>query len=416
MNGNSNNTASLDGRITYQRNGETFYIPYSLNDVANPNLQFKMGDRVKFYIAQNQQPTLQMPMGTLYARRVELINHQQQQQAQLYDSNQPKRLYRGIITTLKDSFGKIEREDLPKETFFVVDEYKGKNPAQELRLGLNVEFEIHDKTGKEIASNIKMLPEGSVCFDELSTNIYVGRIVQSPYQQNINGVLTNMGTLIYDNNDDSLVELNFTDRDRIPGANEYTLIEGDFVQFKIATDKRKRNYYLSQPPHQAFSLSSFQRATHLTLIEEHSLVDNGINTKEHRERGILFKLYSANDLLSQQQQQPNNDLYNQVKFGAIKCIEQEELVYFSFNEIINFAKFNAASSNGATDNNSGKGPMYTVDKVKLEVGDSLEFSVVKCQKVTLFIMKYVKLIKICEGLFLLKNKNKPKLFQFYYYN
>ena len=374
MNGNSNNTANLDGRITYQRNGETFYIPYSLNDVANPNLQFKMGDRVKFYIAQNQQPTMQMPVGTLYARRVELIS----QQAQLYDSNQPKRLYRGIITTLKDSFGKIEREDLPKETFFVVDEYKGKNPAQELRLGLNVEFEIHDKTGKEIASNIKMLPEGSVCFDELSSNIYVGRIVQSPYQQNINGVITTIGTLIYDNNDDSLVELSFTDRDRIPGASEYTLIEGDFVQFRIATDKRKRNYYLSQP-HQAFSLSAFQRATQLTLIEEHSLVDNGINTKEHRERGILIKLCSANDFLTQQQQQPNNDLYNQVKFGAIKCIEQDELVYFSFNEIINFAKFNAS-----TDNNNKAASSYTIDKVKLEVGDSLEFTVIKCQKVNFF--------------------------------
>ena len=91
---------------------------------------------------------------------------------------QPKQLYRGVITTLKESFGKIEREDLFKETFFHFHEYRGPNPSQELKLGLNVEFELQDRYGKEIACNINMLPDGTVSFDELSQSVFIGRIIQ----------------------------------------------------------------------------------------------------------------------------------------------------------------------------------------------------------------------------------------------
>ena len=35
-----------DGRITYEKNGETFYIPYAKNDVNNPTEELKIGDHV----------------------------------------------------------------------------------------------------------------------------------------------------------------------------------------------------------------------------------------------------------------------------------------------------------------------------------------------------------------------------------
>ena len=380
------NQSSLDGRITYQCSGETFYIPYSLNDVVTPT-QLRIGDRVKFYIAQNNNvmfPLLHMPMGTYYARRVELImsQHQQQQQQlqqqqhqliqQLLQQNTqqqvPKQLFKGIITNLKDSFGKIEREDLFKEYFFHFTEYKGKNPAQELRIGLNVEFEIQDKFGKDQACNIKMLPDGSVSFDEISPNIYIGRIVQAlpskvQIQQNASNQIMSIGRLIYDNNDENLVELTFNERDRIASAGEYTLLEGDFVQFRIATDKRKRLLLQGQPNLKLNSnqLSQLQRATNITLIEEHSLIDNSANTKEHRETGVLVRVHAGS---------------NETQFGVIKCIEQEDFVFFPFDEIISFVKFSQVPNE--------QGEWFTVDKVKLEIGDSLEFSVVKCQKDSVF--------------------------------
>lgn len=43
-----------DGRITYEKNGETFYIPYSIHDVVNMNEEFKTSDKVRktsFFIA-----------------------------------------------------------------------------------------------------------------------------------------------------------------------------------------------------------------------------------------------------------------------------------------------------------------------------------------------------------------------------
>merc|ERR1712127_1150722 len=221
-----------------------------------------------------------------------------------------QQLYRGVISSLKDSFGKIEREDQFKETFFHFTEYNnhGNNKERssisngggsdavvaqkELRLGLNVEFEIQDKYGKEIACNIRKLPDRTVSFDELSANVFVGRIIQPPQPLVANSATNSaetthdigisVGRLIFDYNDDSLVELKFTDRDRIELGGEYTLLEGDFVQFRIATDKRSiANSYANNANANAVT----RRATQISLIEEHSLKANAGNTKEDRQTG-----------------------------------------------------------------------------------------------------------------------------------
>lgn len=383
----------LDGRITYQRSGETFYIPYSLSDVISasssnspmPNFNqspvaLKIGDRVRFFIAQALGNDVNVPAGTYYARRVESITGADYNDYKPSQSMPPKQLYRGVITTLKESFGKIEREDLFKETFFHFHEYRGQNPNQELKLGLNVEFELQDRYGKEIACNIKMLPGGTVSFDELSQAVFIGRIVQPLtkvsnliHNTNLNGINLNevstIGKLIYDStsvngnsSNESLTELLFSDLDRVPNCGNYTLLEGDFVQFRIATDKRKKNYSNNTQMHRQ------PRAANVTLIEEHSLTDNSGNTGEYRERGVLAKLGTVRELV------PNLDIPSQMehfKYGAIKCVEQNELVYFSLDEVISYVRF--AQENGST--------TFKVKEVQLSVGDSLEFRVIKCQKV-----------------------------------
>jgi cold shock CspA family protein len=298
-----------------------------------------LGDQVKFNVAVT-------PLGFYYACRIEPAD-------QL-----PKQLYRGIITSLKDTFGKIEREDMLRETFFHFTEYKGVSAVDELKLGLNVEFEIQVRYGKEIATNIAVLPDGTVCFDELSACVYIGRIVQAPIRLT-NGSVT-LGRLLYDNHQDSLLELTFSDTDRVATTlaeytNKYTLLEGDFVQFRIASDKRRK--FQTQT-------NNIQRATHVTLIEEHDLAQNFMNTGEQREKGVLIKV---SDLVSGQQQQQQQQPQ---KYGAIKCLEREDLIYFAFSEVINYARFKAGDSKS-----------FLLNQVKLEVGDSVEFSVIQCQAV-----------------------------------
>jgi cold shock CspA family protein len=358
----------LDGKIKFQRNGEIFYIPYSLNDVATHNVQLKIGDNVRFLIGQQKQANGAVPVGTYFARRVELLPIGQLMQQQM-----PKQLYRGIITSLKDSFGRIEREDTIKETFFHFTEYKGKNPAQELRVGLNVEFELENKFGKEIACNIRMLPDGSVSFDELSRKVFVGRISQAPNQSVV-------GRLIFENTDERLAELAFAEQDRIFS---HTLLEGDFVQFRIATDKRRMLK---------------QRATQLSLLEDIALAANTKNTQEHRERGVLVKLYSSSELLNSKSMNGNGSSLmssqqvntNEAKvYGVIKCLEQDDLAYFTTNEVISYAKLSA-------DEQAPQQMKLILNETKLEEGDSLEFCLIRCQKDSLLCKSGLKAIRICK--------------------
>ena len=44
------------GRVSYERNGECFFIPYSVDDLLEgPNLKLKIGDQVSFFIATDKR-------------------------------------------------------------------------------------------------------------------------------------------------------------------------------------------------------------------------------------------------------------------------------------------------------------------------------------------------------------------------
>lgn len=309
-----------------------------MSDVVK-NVQLRVGDRVRFCIAKDSQS------GTCYACQIMLIesvsnlaNHSNNnsnsnsamtRQRATPESTpppppEPPRVYRGIISVLRDTFGKIEREDAYKETFFHFAEYK--DTSQAPQIGLNVEFEIETRHGKEMAANIRALAAGTVNFDELSPQYFLGRIIKAPMTT---GNVPATGLLIYEC-DDKLVELSFTDKDHVPGAGAYTLLEGDFIHFRIAADKR-----LLKPTASSMSASGGsggagrpsmtgagkQRATHLTLIESYSMRDNAVNTSEHRENGLLMELDAASGS------------------GLIKCVERDELVFFNANELIRYATF-----------------------------------------------------------------------------
>lgn len=53
--------------------------------------------------------------------------------------------YRGVISTMKDSFGFIEREDALKEIFFHITEFGPNVATNSVQPGVEVEFDIQDR-------------------------------------------------------------------------------------------------------------------------------------------------------------------------------------------------------------------------------------------------------------------------------
>ena len=53
--------------------------------------------------------------------------------------------YRGVIATMKDSFGFIERDDIVKEIFFHITEFGPNVATNTIQLGVEVEFDIQNR-------------------------------------------------------------------------------------------------------------------------------------------------------------------------------------------------------------------------------------------------------------------------------
>ncbi|XP_054273916.1 cold shock domain-containing protein E1 isoform X2 [Macrosteles quadrilineatus] len=258
------------GRISYENRGECFFLPYNKDDVEG-NVTLRSGDKVSFQIATNQR-------GNLGASHVRLEN-----------PAHPVK-YQGVVCSMKESFGFIERADVVKEIFFHFSENKSKD---DLQLGDDVEFIIQTRNGKEVACNITTLPGGSVVFEDVADDIVKGQVLKPverglQARQHQNDPLP--GRIRYRAPDHSEVEIPFGDKDQ---KRDFTLRHGDWVQFRIATDRRDQ----------------LQRATTISLLPE-SFVVSG----EKREQGVVVALKEG--------------------FGFLRCVEREPRLYFHFNEVL----------------------------------------------------------------------------------
>ena len=91
--------------------------------------------------------------------------------------------YQGVVNSLKDSFGFIERADVVKEIFFhfseVVDGKEEDN--SHVKLGDDVEFTIQTRNGKEVACNLTKLTPGTVVFEDVGTEYLTGQVIIARY-------------------------------------------------------------------------------------------------------------------------------------------------------------------------------------------------------------------------------------------
>ncbi|XP_078500503.1 cold shock domain-containing protein E1 isoform X6 [Lissotriton helveticus] len=198
-------------RITGQ---EVFYLTYTPDDVDG-NSQLETGDKINFIIDTNKHT------GAVSARNIMLLKKKQMR-------------CQGVVCAMKEAFGFIERGDVVKEIFFHYSEFKGDLEA--LQPGDDVEFTIKDRNGKEVATDVRLLPQGTVIFEDISIEYFEGtvtKVIPKMPNKNQNDPLPGRIKV------DFVIpkELPFGDKDT---KSKVTLLEGDHVRFNISTDRRDK--------------------------------------------------------------------------------------------------------------------------------------------------------------------------------
>uniref|UniRef100_A0A8C3AF69 Cold shock domain-containing protein E1 n=1 Tax=Cyclopterus lumpus TaxID=8103 RepID=A0A8C3AF69_CYCLU len=229
------------GSVCYERNGEVFYLTYTPDDVEG-NIHLDTGDKVSFYMETNKHT------GAVSARNIQLVKKKQMR-------------CQGVVCATKEAFGFIERADVVKEIFFHYSEFKGDLEA--LQAGDDVEFTIKDRNGKEVATEVRLLPQGTVIFEDISIEQFEGTVVKvipKVPTKNQNDPLPGRISSRIGFNDK---ELPFGEKDT---KSKVTLLEGDHIQFNISTDRRDK----------------LERATNIDILP-----DTFDFTKETREMDML---------------------------------------------------------------------------------------------------------------------------------
>ncbi|XP_072173576.1 cold shock domain-containing protein E1-like [Diadema setosum] len=258
------------GQVAYEISGESFFLMYSYEDVPE-GTTIKKGDKVAFLVATDKRN-----------------GHMQARQLRLLESAQVPR-YQGVVCSMKESFGFIERADAVKEIFFHYSEFTG--DISDLILGDDVDFEIGTRNDKEVATKIKKLPAGTVIFEDVSPETYKGVITKViPRFTNKKTTEPFPGKVVYSTQDGGKRELSFGDKDTL---RSYTFLMGDMVDFHIATDRRDH----------------LQRATNIALLE--CTFECGSET---RETGTVAAVKDG--------------------FGFIKCACREARMFFHFSEML----------------------------------------------------------------------------------
>lgn len=261
------------GRVSYERNGEFFYLSFSSNDVVNTGTPLHKGDKVEFYVTTDKRT------GVVRAREITLLEAVETER------------YQGVVSSMKESFGFIERADKVSEIFFHYSEFCGE--VSELMLCDDVEFGIQVRNGKEVAVRIKKLPEGTVKFEDVSTTRYIGT-VDRPLSKSASKRQHDPlhGKIVYTvpGNGDTEEEIVFSERDL---QGDLSLRTGDIVEFNIAVDCR----------------DLLKRATNISLVN----VAEG-DGEETREMGVVASLKEG--------------------FGFIRCCDRDARMFFHFSELL----------------------------------------------------------------------------------
>ncbi|XP_064602212.1 cold shock domain-containing protein E1-like [Liolophura sinensis] len=273
-NGSLPQTVDGLGRVTYEHNGECFFLPYGVEDIVDSSVKLKAGDQVNFSISTDKRN------GNIRARQLDGVSSPQSERHQ------------GVVCSMKESFGFIERADVVREIFFHYSEFKGN--INELLLGDDVEFNVQTRNGKEVAVNIIRLAEGTVIFEDIALDRIKGTVLKTLKGANSRRQSDPLAGRIGYTTAKGLVEIPYGDKDQI---GDFTLLTGDVVEFNIATDRRDK----------------LQRATHIELLDE-----TFVTSSEKRDTGVVSSLKEG--------------------FGFIQCTDRDARMFFHFSELMDSSR------------------------------------------------------------------------------
>lgn len=265
---------SESGSVSYVNSGEYFFLPFSKSNIEN-DANLKAGESITFLLGTTAN-------GVACACNVRPTVSQSER-------------YQGVISSMKDSFGFIERSDVVREIFFHFSEYEPNDGDSNLQLGDDVEFSIQSRSGKEVAVQLTKLKRGTVIFEDIGIEVRRGKI-----QRLLKSTLGKFssdplgGRIVYETVTGP-IEIPFGDRDQ---KCEHTFLVGDLVEFNIASDRRDK----------------LQRATNIVLLEDTFAV-NG----ENREKGEIVTLKEG--------------------YGFIRCWDRDARIFFHFSECLDVDRY-----------------------------------------------------------------------------
>ena len=266
--------SEMQGRISYENRGECFFLPFNIVDVEG-NVTLAAGEKVSFQMATVQRS------GNLAAKTIRLEN-----------PAAPVK-YQGVVNSMKETYGFIERADVVKEIIFNLNEViEGREEDNShIQLGDDVEFNIQTRNGKEVACNLTKLSTGTVVFEDVGLDYFTGQVLKpldraGKYQQQD----PLPGRVKYRAMDRSEAEIPFGEKDQV---GDFTLRHGDWIKFVVAIDRRDK----------------LKRATRIELLDESFKVSD-----ERREQGVVQALKEG--------------------FGFIKCVDRSEKMFFHFSECL----------------------------------------------------------------------------------
>lgn len=256
------------GQLSYELSGESFFLTFYERDVEGDEI-LRKDDLVTFIVSTDQSNR------TVRAKRIKVIK--------------PVVRCQGLVSSMKESFGFIERDDIAKEIFFHFSEFQGN--INDLCVGSEVEFTVGNRNEKEVGMEITLLAPGSVVFEDIDEGTLTGRIVKVlPRSGSRRSIEPAPGKIHLESGDGTKQELLYRDKDLL---RNHTFWINDIVVFNVVTDRRNHT----------------QRATNIVL--DHSTFTEN---EEQRETGTVAALKEG--------------------FGFIKCADREARMFFHFSEML----------------------------------------------------------------------------------
>jgi len=254
--------------------GETYF--YSARDIQNIRATLREGDEVEFAVLIEKRTNRKL------ASQIELVK--------------PVDLKRefGIAVDLKRNYGYIDCVERQDQLFFHVDDFETKPLEEQWQVGLELEFSVvnDNRTGKKKAANIKIVPQNTVKYYDVTAEVFQGVIEKECKIGHGTGrrKMDNSGVILIPlTGEDGVivqVKLSYLNQDQVePAVNFWP---DDMVEFNIATEKK----------------TGIRSAVNVRLRQRAEL---------KRETGFICALKST--------------------FGFISCNERNEEVYFPFTEL-----------------------------------------------------------------------------------